>query len=149
MVRYSTVFCTLLLAAAFAVAAQGESDVEQIRRADAEMVAALHAGDVDRWLSYFADDGAMWPHCEPRVVGKDAVREYIQGFLTMPTFAVVHNIESIVVGSGGDLAYVTYTYQMGDPVVEEGKDLTIYRKNSAGEWKLVIDMWSTDAAPCQ
>ena len=128
--------------------AQGVGDEHVLRRADAELVSALNARDVDRWLTYFADDAAMWPHCEERVIGKDALRNYIQQYVSLPTFKVVHHIETVAVANSGDLAYMTYTYEMGDPVVERGKDLTIYRKVDDGSWKVVIDMWSTDAPPC-
>ena len=58
--------------------AQGVGDEHVLRRADAELVSALNARDVDRWLAYFADDAAMWPHCEERVIGKDAVAREIE-----------------------------------------------------------------------
>ena len=53
-------------------------------------------------------------------------------------------LESVVVAQSGDLAYVTYTYEMGNPVAERGKDVSIYRKEPDGSWKLIIDMWSPD-----
>ena len=68
--------------------------------------------------------------------------------MTLPTFAVAHHIETVVVANSGDLAYVTYSYEMGNPVAERGKDLTVYRKDGDGAWKVAIDMWSTDTAPC-
>ena len=82
------------------------------------------------------------------MVGKEAIREYIRGYVTLPTFAVAHHIETVVVANSGDLAYATYSYEMGNPVAERGKDLTVYRKDDDGVWKVAIDMWSTDAAPC-
>lgn len=147
-VRLIVCGCALLLCAGFLQANEFDSDENAIRRVDADMVAALNARDVDRWLSNFGDDSAMWPHCAPRVVGKEAIRQYIGGYVKLPTIAVAHHIETVVVANSGDLAYLTYNYEMGDPVAERGKDLTLYRKDSDGSWKVVIDMWSTDAPPC-
>ena len=148
VVRLIAIGCALFLSAQSLQAKEFSSDENAIRGVDANMVAALNARDVDRWLSNFADDGAMWPHCAPRVVGKEAIRQYIGGYVTLPTFAVAHYLETVVVANSGDLAYVTYTYEMGNPVAETGKDLTVYRKDGDGSWKVVIDMWSTDSAPC-
>ena len=117
------------------------SDEQGIRNVDADMVAALNARDVDRWLSHLADDAEMWPPEAERVAGKQTIRDMISGFISSPTYAVTHDIESVVVAESGDIAWVTYSYTMGNPVFTSGKDLTVYRKDD-GEWKMVIDMWS-------
>jgi uncharacterized protein (TIGR02246 family) len=148
IVRAIAIGCALLVSSPSLNAKEHSSDENAIRSVDTDMVAALNARDVDRWLSHFAEEGAMWPQCEPRVVGKEAIREYIQAYVTLPTFAVAHHIESVVVADSGDLAYVTYTYEMGEPVAERGKDLTVYRKVGNGSWKVAIDMWNTNAPPC-
>ena len=118
------------------------ADAVAIRKVDAEMVAALNARDVDRWLTFFASDAKMLPPCAPAVVGKEAIRKMIAEYLAPPSFAVAHHLESVVVSKGGDLAYVSYSYALGKPVTETGKDISLYRKESNGSWKLIIDMWS-------
>ena len=79
LIRMMAFGSVLLLAAWSLQAKEYSSDETAIRGVDADMVAALNDRDVDRWLSNFSDDGAMWPHCAPRVVGKEAIREYIGG----------------------------------------------------------------------
>ena len=118
------------------------ADAVAIRKVDAEMVSALNARDVDRWLTFFASDAKMLPPDAPAVVGKEAIRKMIAEYLAAAGFAVAHHLESVVVSKGGDLAYVSYSYDMGNPVTETGKDISLYRKESDGSWKLIIDMWS-------
>ena len=137
----------VLLAATTCVLAEDRSaDERAIRKVDSEMVAALNVRDVDQWLSHFADDARMLPPGEPPVIGKDAIRKLIEGYLALPTFAVAHHLESVVVATSGDLAYDTYSYEMGKPVVESGKDVSLYRKGPDGSWKLIIDMWSENSS---
>ena len=136
--------CALVLLCSTFPARASSADEQEIRRIDSELVATLNAREIDKWLSYFADDGEMWPPSAPCVVGKDAIRKMIEGYAATPTFAVAHHLESVVVAQSGDLAYVTYTYEMGNPVAERGKDVSIYRKEPDGSWKLIIDMWSPD-----
>ncbi len=63
---------------------------------------------------------------------------------------MAHHLEEVVVSQGGDLAYVSYSYELtyrgpeGAPVTEMGKDISIYKKVADGSWKLAIDMWSTN-----
>ena len=128
---------------------QFSGEQKLIVEVDEAMLEAANQRDVESWLSHWSEDGAMWPHCEPRVVGKEALREYISGFFSIPTFTVSHDIESVVVADSGDLGYITYSYRIGDPLIEAGKDLSIFRKDSEGNWKIHIDMWSTNEPPCQ
>lgn len=107
------------------------ADEASIRKTDSDMVAALNARDVDRWLTFFATDAKMMPPGSPPVIGKEAIRRMIAELMTIPNFAVAHHLESVVVSRSGDLAYVSYSYELtvkdakGQPVTERGKDISI------------------------
>ena len=141
---FASVFCT-----ASTEAKEYVGEEEAIIEVDEAMVAVLNQRDVETWLTYWAEDGSMWPHCAPRVRGKKAIGEYIQGFVSIPTFVVTDDLETVVVADSGELGYVTYSYRIGNPLLEAGKDLSVFRKDKAGYWKLYIDMWSTDNPPCE
>jgi ketosteroid isomerase-like protein len=91
----------------------------------------------------------MLPPNGPPVVGKDAIREVLSVFIS-PDFQVRHDMDEVVVSLGGDLSYVSYSYELtftgpeGTPVTEAGKDISIYKKDADGSWKLAIDMWSSN-----
>ena len=124
------------------------ADEAAIRRVDAGLVAALNTRDVDRWLSFFAPDAKMMPPGALPIEGKEAIRNFIGELLTIPDFFVAHHLQSVEVSRGGDLAWVSYSYELtvkdpsGKPVTEKGKDISIYRKQSDRSWKVVVDMWS-------
>ncbi len=123
-------------------------DEAAIRRVDAGLVAALNTRDVDRWLSFFAPDAKMMPPGALPIEGKEAIRNFIGELLTLPDFFVAHHLQSVEVSRCGDLAWVSYSYELtvkdpsGKPVTEKGKDISIYRKQSDRSWKVVVDMWS-------
>jgi ketosteroid isomerase-like protein len=58
-----------------------------------------------------------------------------------------------VVSSSGDIGYSrgTYTSRMigpkGEPLTEPGKWVSIWRKQSDGEWRIVVDINDTDIMP--
>lgn len=123
-----------------------------IRATDSAMVAVLNAHDIDGWLAHFAPDARMMPPGARPVVGIEAIRELITGFMS-PEFHVAHHLEGVVVSKGADLAYVWYSYELtfkgptGAPVTEEGKDISVYTKGTDGSWKLAVDMWSENQSP--
>ena len=93
------------------------------------------------------------PPNAPTVEGKDAIRQFLGGFIAIPSFTVSHHPDTIVVSSGGDLAYLSYAYELtvrdsqGTPVIEKGKDVSVFRKQPDGAWKLVVDIWSPNQPP--
>jgi uncharacterized protein (TIGR02246 family) len=131
---------------------QRPAEQEAIRAVDAELVAALNARDIDRWLRCFAADARMMPPGASPVAGKKAIREFIAGLLTIPSFSVAHHLETVEVSRSGDMAWVSYSYELtirdasGNPFVDKGKDVTVYRKADGGAWQVVVDMWSENAA---
>ncbi len=145
----------LLITVATGCAPTGDpaDDEAAIRAVDSQMVAALHARDLDGWLDFLAEDAQMLPPNAPAVQGKTAIRELISGLLSLPDFSVTHHPGVITVGGGGDIAYISYSYELtvpdsqGGAIAETGKDISIFRKQVDGSWKLVVDMWSTNDAP--
>jgi len=151
--RTHALLIPLLPLATLAACASGEVDVAAeeaaVRQVDRAIVAAGNAHDIEGLLDVIADDARMLPPNAPPVVGKNAIRE-LAGALVSPDFRVRHDVDEVVVSRGGDLAYVSYAYELtftgpdGTPVTETGKDISIYRKEAGGPWKLVIDMWSSN-----
>lgn len=133
------------------MSAQLATEQEAIRAVDAELVGALNARDIERWLQCFAADARMMPPGAPPVSGKEAIRKFIAELLTIPDFSVAHHLDTIEVSRCGDLAWVSYSYELtirdasGSPFIDKGKDVTVYRKADGGSWQVVVDMWSDNA----
>lgn len=127
-----------------------ESERAAIRTVDSQMVAAINAGELDRWLGFFTDDAILMPPNAPAVVGKPAIRKFVSDFLASADFAVSHHLGKVEVSRSGDLAYVSYAYELtvndpkGKPVTDRGKDISVLKKQLDGSWKVVIDIWNSD-----
>ncbi|MFQ5817190.1 MAG: YybH family protein [Terriglobia bacterium] len=127
-----------------------EAEAAAIRAVDHQMQTAANAGDIARWFGFFTDDAIMMPPNEPAVVGKEAIREYVSALMASANLAVSHDLSKVEVSRGGDLAYVSYAYEIvltppeGEAVTDRGKDITVFKKQLDGSWKVVIDIWNSD-----
>ena len=127
---------------------RADDDRTEILRLDAEWSKIAASGDLERILSFWADDATVLPPGSPPLVGKRAIREYIEASLRTPGFSISWNTTEVVVSESGDLAYgvgvnrVSFSGPDGKPVVIEGNAVTAWRKDPAG-WKCVIDIWNS------
>lgn len=152
--RTLTLFFTLLMIAVVGCSSS-EIDVAAeeaaIRQVDSDIVAAINAYNIDALLAFYAEDAWMLLPGAPPVVGKGAIRDLGNAFVSAGV-VVTHNLEEVVVSKGGDLAYISYSYELsftdpeGSPITEKGKDITIYKKATDGSWKLAIDMGGENEA---
>lgn len=125
----------------------------EILRVDAEWSRAAQSRDLDRILSFWAEDAIVYPPGAPALVGKAAIREYVAKSLQISGFAISWKTEHAVVSKSGDMAYATGTNRVtfpgpdGKPITVEGKAVTVWRKQTDGSWKCVIDIWNDLAPP--
>ena len=126
------------------VKAEGEK-LMRISRAWAQTVAQ---GDFEAALEYWADDAVVMTPGQPPIRGKEAIRAYVEGASKIPGFRITWEPLEAHVSSSGDLAYllerneVSMNDAAGKPVTEHNKVVTVWRKQSDGSWKNVVDMWN-------
>jgi uncharacterized protein (TIGR02246 family) len=126
----------------------------EILRADVEWLQAVQARDVDRAVSFWADDAIVFPPGSPAVEGKAAIREYVTKSFQTPGFTVSWKTSAVELSGSGDVAYATGTNRVtfnapdGKLVTVDGKAVTVWRRQKDGAWKCVIDIWN-DAPPTQ
>ena len=110
-----------------------------------EFAAAATAGDIERWIALWIDDGIQMPPGVPRRVGKEEIRREMQPLFDLfdTSKMIIHTEEVRILG---DRAYShgTYTFEMapkagGDTIEVNGKFLTILAKQADGSWKIAID----------
>jgi ketosteroid isomerase-like protein len=127
-----------------------EAEKAAIYKVDSMLVATLNARDLETWMTFLADDIKMMPPNAPVIEGKDAIRPMVEELLKIPDFYVSHKPYAVVVSEEGDMAYIWYAYELtvgeeaGTPIVDKGKDISIYRKQRNGSWKLVVDIWNNN-----
>jgi len=123
---------------------------EAVRKTDADWVTAAKTGKAEEWIAFYTDDAVVLPPNEKTVVGKDAIRKPIADMMALPELAISWAPTKVEVANSGELAYLHGTYQMsykgpdGKAVEDNGKMVEIWKKQTDGKWKCIVDMWSSD-----
>jgi uncharacterized protein (TIGR02246 family) len=144
--------CLALLSFALVgTAGAADTKIEQaLRDLDAQWSKDAGAKDVDRTVSYYADDAVVMPPNASAATTKETIRSAWKEMLTTPGAAISWKTTKVEVAKAGDLAYVSGTYEetmtdaSGKPVKDRGKYVEIFKKQADGTWKVVADIWNSD-----
>ena len=104
--------------------------------------------DIERTLSYWADDAIVLEPDQPAYIGKAAIRQMVQTSMKIPKFSITWAPESGVISKSGDIGYlvehnrVTFADSTGKVHTQFGKAVTVWRKDATGAWKCVVDIWN-------
>ena len=123
------------------------AEAEKIMALSKEWSTAASEGkDVDKMLSYWADDAVMFSCGEPEVKGKDGLKSMLEESLKIPGFNISWEPVSAKVAQSGDMAYLLEKFKMsmadsaGTVSTVQGNTVTIWHKNADGEWKAAVDI---------
>ena len=142
--------CSVLLLASLSLAQKGNADEETIRKLDVEWSAAAHSRDVEKTISFYADDALVLPDRAPIVNGKAQIREFWGQLLSSPDVELSFEPSKIIVAKSKDMAYEIGTYSMkakdaqGNPITEVGKFVVVWKKQAGNQWKVVADIFNPD-----
>jgi uncharacterized protein (TIGR02246 family) len=124
-------------------------DVSGIDRLRDAHVASLNAGDGEGWAACFTDDAVQMPPHFGANAGIAAIRGWSKGFLSM--FGCRFSLSVEEVQAAGSWAFECGRYDItltpkagGGPLVDNGKYITIYQRQSDGSWKIARDIWNSD-----
>lgn len=119
------------------------------RQAHEAYVTAINSNNLDALLGMLTDDVVFLSAHEPVMVGKTAVRPWLEGYLKAFKTHWDKPVQEFVVN--GDWAFERYSYKStdtpltGGAVVEDtGWGLVIYRRDSDGKWRVARDAWGPD-----
>jgi len=150
--RMKTQACiALFLSTLICVVSAADSRLEQaVRDQDAQWSKAAESRDLDKLVSFYADDAVVLPAHAAIATTKDSIRKIFQRLLSIPGVALSWKPTNVTVAGSGDLAYSTGTYEMsapddtGKPSNDHGKYAAIWKKQADGSWKVALDIWNTD-----
>lgn len=128
------------------------NEKERLLKRDAEWAEVASEGrDVERILSYWTDDAVVIPPGMPSIEGKDSLRSYVENSMRIPGFKITWKSRDVTLSPDGRLGYmfslnsITMNDQDGKPVTSEGRAITIWRKETNGEWRCAVDIWNSEA----
>ena len=150
--RLTAVALLLIAGTTFSIAQKSNpnDDEQALRKLDKEWSAAAQSKDVDKIVSFYADDASALPFNAPIATGKEQIRQVWAHLTSLPGFALTFGPTKIEVAKSGDLAYDVGTFELktndaqGNVTTEVGKYVVVWKKQTDKQWKAIIDMFSTD-----
>jgi len=127
-----------------------KTEGERLMQISREWSKLAATDSAEKTLSYWAEDAVVMSPGQPPIKGKKAIREMIEGASKIPGFKISWEPLSVFVSESGDLAYmieqnkISVNDSLGNPITEFNKGVTIWRKESDGTWKNIVDMWNAD-----
>ena len=129
------------------------SERTRLLQRDADWATVASEGsDLERILSYWTDDAVVLAPGLPIVAGKDALRLYVKGSMQIPGFKIEWTSTDVTFSPDGNLAYLfsrnalTMNTPAGTPDTVTGRAVTIWRRESDGEWRCAVDIWNAEPA---
>jgi ketosteroid isomerase-like protein len=125
-----------------------DEDVAAIKAMGPALDEAALAGDWNALVALFTEDALLMSPNAPTDQGRSSLLEMIESLgLTIAE----HKIEFVEVDGYGDIAYARGNYAeqynvqgVDEPIVDEGKILTILKKHPDGSWLFAIWMTNSD-----
>jgi len=126
-----------------------DADRAQIRTTVEEALEITNtSGDQVQYANlYYAPDAVVMPPNGEAVRGREAIIAWNENF---PPYEDLR-FTQVEVDGAGDIAYVYGTYSMttavsdvGEPVVDRGKYIEIWRRQEDGSWKVALDIFNSD-----
>ena len=112
-------------------------------------VAAINSNNLDSLLGMLTEDVVFLSAHEPAMVGKAAVRPWLEGYVKTFRTHWDKPVQEFVVD--GNWAFERYSYKStdtpltGGAVVEDtGWGLVIYHHDADGKWRVARDAWGPD-----
>jgi uncharacterized protein (TIGR02246 family) len=127
------------------------SERNSLLERDAQWATAASEGrDIERILSYWTDDAIVLPPGMPAVIGKAALRQYVQTSLQIPGFRITWNSTDVTFSPDGKLAYmfarnsVSMAAPDGATIINQGRAVTIWRREADNQWRCAVEIWNAE-----
>ena len=131
-----------------------EADIAAIDDVLVQYGVAMDAGDLELYVSLHADDIVKMGPDAPATYGKEELRASTKPFFD--NFTVVGALYPEEAQVDGDMGFARGTYTLsitpnagGEPVLVDGKYLTLCKRQADGSWKISHDCYNSNVPPAQ
>lgn len=126
------------------------SGAATIQALDEQWSATAARNDLAGTVAFYADDAVLLPPNAPIAKDAKSIRESWATLLS-PNTALSWKVSKAEVAKSGELGYIYGTYQLSikDPKLgssfnDTGKLVEIWKKQSDGKWKCIVDTYNSD-----
>ena len=127
-------------------------DPNELLEADRAFAVATAARGAEGWADWFAENGRMYRE-RGYVDGRAAIRDVMVPAFADSLRALRWAPDTAIVGAAGDVGYTLGHWESvlktpaGDSVLGRGNYVTIWRRQSDGTWKAVVDIGNQAEQP--
>ena len=127
-----------------------KAEGDKIMQLSKEWSQVVATKDIDKIVSYWADDAFVMQEGQPPFKGKQAIRQMVEESFKMPGFSISWQPQSVEVSDSGDMAYmienaqVSFNDSTGRKTIMNNKAVSIWRKQADGSWKNAVDIATAD-----
>jgi uncharacterized protein (TIGR02246 family) len=116
-----------------------------IDKGNAEWIEAWEKGNPEMLAAIFTDDGVMLSQDGKVFKGRQQILERQKAAMQSVTRPIKVSVITVKIWLDGDAAYETGKYkyeytEKGKPTTEEGRYVTMWKRQGDGSWKLAMDM---------
>lgn len=129
-----------------------EADISAINNNIDQYASSMNAGDLNLWISLWADNAIQMAPDAPAIIGKDQIRAKYESIFSQFIFKMTITNEEIKIG--GDLAFSRGNYIVsmipkagGETIEIDGKYLSIEERQADGSWKIIRSCFNDNAPP--
>jgi len=127
-----------------------KAEGEKLMQVSREWSKSAATRDIEKTMSYWADDAVVISAGEKLRNGKQAIRQMVEESLKNPGFQISWEPQKAEISKSGDIGYltemttITVNDSVGKPMVMKYNGLTIWKKQPDGNWKNVVDVLSPE-----
>ncbi len=143
------VLCAVCSLLAFPAAAEDATEDSGAHLAHEAYVKAINSNNLDTLLGMLTEDVVFLSAHAPPLVGKEAARPWLEGYLAAYKTHWDKPVLEFVVS--GEWAFERYSYKSTDTNLESGEvtqdtgwGLVIYHRDADGKWRVARDAWGPD-----
>jgi len=134
------------------VSASPKATAETLKQLEGEFMKAAADKGSQGYMSYYAEDSVELPNGAPIIAGKTNIAQGM-GFLDSKDNRLQWTPVGADISTAGDFGYTYGTFEFhskdkdGKPRVDYGKYTSIWKLQSDGTWKVVLDMGNASPEP--
>ena len=129
-----------------------KAEGEKLMQLSREWSQSASKRDVDKTLSYWADDATVISAGDATLKGKAAIRQMVEGSYKDPSFQISWEPQQAEIAQSGDLGYllekttIMINDSTGNPVKHQYNSVSVWKKQADGAWKNVLDVLSPEGS---
>ena len=125
-----------------------DSKSEQLKlfATDKEWSAAIAEGNINRMVTFWADDAVLYAPEAQIVIGRESIKDILRKNRAISGFSFERKPAEVFVSNSGDLGYTTGTFNISLPDIEgklikrQGNYVSIWNKQKNGNWKCSVNI---------